>query len=119
MQVAVYGTLKRGYENHETYLPGYEPITTVDVEMPFVMYATKEYPMLVPSPELHRIRVEVYEVSDAKMLELDALEAPYNYDRRIVPIPGVGDEVSLYVHPDPAPERFDRVSSGNWDRDDF
>ena len=72
--------------------------------------------MLVPSAggALHRVWVEIFDVSEAQVRELDALEAPYGYWRESVFVESLGDTVGIYLHPTPAPEGFTRVESGKW-----
>ena len=116
MLVAVYGTLKQGYENYQKYLSDHAPVLVATLREPYVMYATRDYPMLVPSTAIQSIVVEVYDVTADEMAKLDALEAPYGYERRTIRIPGLDGDVGLYVHPDPVPEGFVRIPSGEWDR---
>lgn len=117
-RVAVYGTLKTGYENYERYLAGKAPEASLFVSVPFRMVANAEYPMLVPSPDgrRSRIHVEVFVVDDDELARLDALEAPYGYWRETVYLEELGADVGIYLHPAPAPEGFDPVPSGSWRR---
>jgi gamma-glutamylcyclotransferase (GGCT)/AIG2-like uncharacterized protein YtfP len=116
MLVALYGTLKVGHVNHERYLKGERPTSALFAELPFEMFTNEEYPMLVPaaSGELHRVWVEIFDVSDEQMRELDALETPYGYWRESVFIDALGETVAIYVHPAPPPDGFTRVPSGMW-----
>lgn len=114
--VAVYGTLRVGYENYDRYLRGLTPVRALFVEVPFRMYANDEYPMLVPADDgaRHRIWVEIFDVDDVKLKELDALEAPYGYWREPVFVEELGRDVEIYLHPAPAPEGFTEIASGKW-----
>lgn len=114
--VALYGTLKVGYFNYERHLKGEMPVTARFLELPFEMYAGDEYPMLMPAVnnERHRIWVEIFDVTDDKMRELDALEEPYGYWRELVFVEELGESVAVYLHSAPAPEGFVRVESGKW-----
>lgn len=116
MLVALYGTLKVGYDNYERHLKGETPVKRLAVDLPYEMYANDEYPMLVPSAnaELHRTWVEIFDVDDEKMRELDALETPYGYWRESVFIEEIGRNVEIYLHPAPAPPGFAWVESGHW-----
>lgn len=116
MLVALYGTLKVGYSNYEAHLKGHEPVTARYLELPFEMYASEEYPMLIPAAngKRHRIWVEIFDVDDAKLRELDDLEAPYGYWRETVFAEALGEDVAIYLHPAPAPKGFSRVPSGKW-----
>ena len=116
MLVAVYGTLKRGYGNHRRMLNGYIPLQSLFIEIPFHMYATDAYPMILPSLENHPIYVEVFEVDAVKLAELDRLEAPYNFHRETIFVAELHQEVEIYVFSeiDP-PSHFTLVDSGEWD----
>ena len=116
MLVAVYGTLKVGYDNYDRYLSGMKPVYSGFVEVPYRMYANDEYPMLVRTADVesHGISIEVFDVDEAKMKELDALEAPYGYSRETIRIPELEQEAVIYVHAPPAPMGFARVESGDW-----
>jgi gamma-glutamylcyclotransferase (GGCT)/AIG2-like uncharacterized protein YtfP len=113
VRVAVYGTLKKGEANYRRLLPGEAPIYRGFVDLPYRMYENGEYPMLVPAGESRRILVEVFDVSEEKLLELDRLEEPYRYFRETIAIEGVGD-VEIYVHDAPPPAGFAPVESGEW-----
>ena len=114
MLVAVYGTLKKGERNYAHLLEGKEPLYRSFVELPFAMYANGEYPMLVPSETRCRILVEVFEVDEVELGELDALEEPYGYWRERVHLREMGKDVEIYLHPAPAPEGFNFITSGEW-----
>lgn len=116
MLVAIYGTLKVGYDNYQRHLKGERPVEALFVELPYEMYAGDDYPMLVPAAagERHRIWVEIFDVDETKMRELDDLEAPYGYWRDTVFVAELGKNVAIYLHPAPAPPGFTRVPSGKW-----
>ena len=114
MLVAVYGTLKTGEENYARLLPGRDPAFRGFVEIPYEMFENDSYPMLVPSPSRRRIFVEVFDVDEAKMKELDALEEPYEYWRETVHLDEWEQDVEIYVHAAPPPEGFRVVPSGTW-----
>jgi gamma-glutamylcyclotransferase (GGCT)/AIG2-like uncharacterized protein YtfP len=104
--VAVYGTLKIGEANHGRLLPGREPAYRGFVEIPYLMYENGSYPMLVPAEKKHAIFVEIYDVDEATLLALDALEEPYDYWRETIHVDGLSEDVEIYVHPDAPPAGF-------------
>ena len=114
IHVAVYGTLKRGFENYERLLPGERPVLVTLAQLPYRLYAGAEYPMLVPDDTLGPVALEIYQVGEDKLRELDALEAPYGYRRESVYLESLGEDVEIYVHPAPAPEGFELVPDGEW-----
>jgi gamma-glutamylcyclotransferase (GGCT)/AIG2-like uncharacterized protein YtfP len=113
-RVAVYGTLKSGEANYDRFLPGISPIFRGFVEIPYRMYASESYPMLVPSREKHRIFVEIFEVDGETLQRLDAFEEPYHYRRETTHVSEAGMEVALYVHDLPPPDGFKLVGGGAW-----
>ncbi len=115
-KVAVYGTLKRGLSNYQLHLEGYEPTADLVASLPFRMFANEAYPMLVPDEagETRPIRIEVFDVDEAKLEELDALEAPYGYWRESVLVPELDERVEIYLHPAPPPTSFRAVEDGDW-----
>ena len=117
MLVAVYGTLKQWHTNNPGHLDGFEPQDARFVDIPFRMYEGAEYPMIVPSADIHPIFVEVFEVDEDTLENLDHLEAPYNYHRQSVYLAELDREVAIYVYdePEPPPE-FNLVESGKWPR---
>lgn len=114
MLVAVYGTLKEGYCNHQTYLPARKPAWRGFLQVPFAMFSNGEYPMLAPSDETHPILVEVFDVEDEILRELDSLEEPFGYSRVSVVVPELKQAVEIYVHPEPPPPEFRPLLSGDW-----
>ena len=116
MLVALYGTLKVGHFNYELHLKGETPIRALFVELPYVMYANDEYPMLIPTEngERHRLWFEVFEVDDDKLRELDALEGRYDYWRETVFVEELEQSIGIYLHATPPPTGFVRVESGKW-----
>lgn len=114
MLVAVYGTLKKGEANHERFLSGREPVYRGDVHAPYLMYDNGSYPMLVPAEENRAIFVEIYDVDEATLRALDALEEPYDYRRETIRIGELGRDVGIYVHREPPPPGFRLAGSSEW-----
>ena len=112
--VAVYGTLKQGEANYERFLSGHEPVYRGAVPAPYLMYDNGSYPMLVPADETHAIFVEIYDVDEATLGSLDALEEPYDYRRETLHVGELGRDVAIYVHADPPPPGFTPADSGEW-----
>lgn len=84
MYIAVYGTLKRGFRNHELLDPrGFRFVgffTSVDK---MHMTSAGGFPIVYKWPETHHVMAEVYEVLDEACLSrLDELEGhPFWYRR--------------------------------------
>ncbi len=114
MLVAVYGTLKTGEDNYARFLPGRTSLFRGFVEIPYRLYENGSYPMLVASPSKSRVFVEVFDVDEAKIKELDALEEPYQYWRETVHLREWGRDAEIYVHAAPPPDGFSLVPSGEW-----
>jgi gamma-glutamylcyclotransferase (GGCT)/AIG2-like uncharacterized protein YtfP len=113
--VAVYGTLRQGYENHRKFLNHQRPAFRKYVQVPFRMYASDAYPMLIASQQSSAIFIEGFEVDSITLERLDRLEAPYNFSRTTVFLPEVNRDAEIYVYNGAAPPPgFAPVASGKW-----
>jgi gamma-glutamylcyclotransferase (GGCT)/AIG2-like uncharacterized protein YtfP len=135
IDVAVYGTLRRGQRNHRL-LKGAESLGTGAVagalyDVPRTPYRAYAYPALVEAPVGHalveapvgRVVVEVYRLPDGEMLAtLDALElyhpadeASSQYVRRSVPVlDGPVRQAHAYLYRGAPEELGELISSGDW-----
>ncbi len=79
--VFVYGTLRRGFSNHHC-MRGARLLGGARTRERYAMYV-EDCPYLVQEEARYHVMGEVYEVSDAVLLTLDALEEhPRVYERR-------------------------------------
>ncbi|NPA96485.1 MAG: gamma-glutamylcyclotransferase [Crenarchaeota archaeon] len=87
--LAVYGTLRRGFRNHEL-LKGCELVWEGYANLPYELVVDSVcIPYLVPVEELRKIYVEVYRVDEDALSRLDEFEdVPETYVR-----------VELYIDP--------------------
>ncbi len=114
--VAVYGTLRQGFENYEAFLAGFEPVHRGFIHVPFRMYATDAYPMLVHGDRDRPIYVEIFSVDPSTLARLDGLEDPYGYGRTAVRVAEVSGSVDVYVYRGSGPpEGFRFLDSGRWE----
>ncbi len=115
MLVAVYGTLKQGYNNNLHHLDGLRPLHSLFVDIPYRMYEGEAYPMIVSNPDNHPIYVEVFDVDADKLEELDRLEALYNYHRESIFLSELDREAAIYVFNESnPPPGFAFIESGKW-----
>ena len=112
--IGVYGTLKRGHANHETFLGGAPLVRAGAVRIPYRLYGNEEYPMLVPASEWNPVMVETYRVGAETVAKLDAFEGQFGYRRLDVLPEGETEPVALYVHPGPPPPDFVLAPGGEW-----
>ncbi len=81
MLVAVYGTLRRGMENHHM-LRRASLLWEGFVRIPYKLVVCGDTPYLVKSNDVNRIYIEVYEVDEELLRELDDFEnVPLEYRR--------------------------------------
>jgi gamma-glutamylaminecyclotransferase len=91
-EVFVFGTLKRGFPNHEPLLRGIECLGEwITLERYPLLVAGRWFsPVMLPEPGIgERVTGELYVVDDAKLAELDRLESthlPDGYRRRTIDI---------------------------------
>jgi len=97
--VAVYGTLKKGYNNYWSYLNNAKFLGHGET--------LNKYPLLINGlPYLidevdkgHNVEVDVFSVSDSKLRDLDRLEGHPNwYQRRQIPVKVKGSIVYCWVY---------------------
>lgn len=93
IKLFVYGTLKKGHDNHH-YLNGCDLIQeAVTTEPIYDLYSVKfgHYPCMVNNGSYH-IFGEVYNVDQNTLKNIDILEGhPTFYTRKMIDIMGIGD----------------------------
>ena len=110
---AVYGSLRKGWWNHDWALSDAEFVTTTTVPG-YKLKSNGCFPAAIESPGEGSI-VEVYDVSsvDTRIIEsMDGMEFNCGYVRRLVNTTE-GYPVWLYVMPDDRASRFDEDVEGN------
>jgi len=95
-RVAVYGTLKRGYGANSMLADA--TCLGRGTTVPSYQMTDVGFPMIEPDDDGHRIRVEVYDEPNWKVL--DRYEGvPSLYQRRIVPVElDSGETVEAYIY---------------------
>ena len=113
--VAVYGSLKEGFSNHDV-LEG-APFLCRGVVDGYRMHSLYSYPMVVRGDS--KVHVEVYEVDEDGLEALDRLEGyPYYYDRCEVEVNTKHCPVfaQMYFGLDDQVDGRPVVESGYWSR---
>ncbi|NPA62821.1 MAG: gamma-glutamylcyclotransferase [Methanococci archaeon] len=102
--VFVYGSLRKGFWNHEPYLKNSKFIGKGRTKEKYAMYADI-IPYVVENEKISHIVGEVYEVDEETLKRIDRLEGhPDYYERKKVKIileSGEEIEAWLYFYPEP------------------
>ena len=102
--VFVYGSLRKGFWNHEAYLKNSKFIGKGKTKEKYAMYADI-IPYVVENEKISHIVGEVYEIDKETLKRIDCLEGhPNHYIRKKVPIileTGEELEAWLYFYPEP------------------
>ena len=110
-RIAVYGSLRKGLSNHSVLGPS-KLVATEWLNGNYQMLDLGAFPGVVSCSDeklKHPIKVEVYEVTCARLARLDSLEGhPTFYERQDVP----GKDYQMYVLQ--STERYKPVPSGDW-----
>lgn len=117
IQIAVYGTLKKGHGNHEYLLKDAEYVGSCKTKPNFTMYSLGGYPAVVPEGDTP-ITVEVYKVDKTTEEAVNQLEgfsgskeSPANwYDRMSVETDFGSAEMYIFHQP----PNHNVVKDGNW-----
>lgn len=116
--VGVYGTLRKGC-GAEARLGNAKLVDTIEVLIPYAMYSTGPYPVLVSSNSINKIVFEVYNVKHSETLrELDIYEGyPDLYGKETIET-DLG-EVIIYTGGNSLKEYvkngyFKQITSGDW-----
>lgn len=113
--LAVYGTLKQGNDNYETYLAPKKPKFKGYFDVKFRMFSNGKYPMLIPSDTSHKIYLEVYYIDQDQFDRINHLEEPFGYHVRSIETEGVDKPMMIYaVDQKNPPDGFETVDSGNF-----
>jgi gamma-glutamylaminecyclotransferase len=114
----VYGTLRRGFANHEAYLADAVFMGDAVTEEGFALFV-EDFPYLVKRPKVSRIVGELYRVDGPTLKDIDCLEGhPDNYRReqiQVVTDLGVHHWAWTYFYPEP---RGRLLMSGDYDGSD-
>jgi len=112
-QIAVYGTLRRGFDNYGYLLYDQEFLGQEVLELPFKMISLGGYPGLIATKDNHPITVEVFNIDDEAARSVDHLEGfPGFYTRKIVDT-GFGPSWIYYLE-DKQYQNLVEITSGDW-----
>jgi gamma-glutamylaminecyclotransferase len=96
-RVFVYGTLKRGYNNH--YLLGRSRYMGKSATRSNYLMVSGGFPVILPLNPGQSVAGELYHVDDATLARLDQLEGvPYMYTREVIDALERGKPVKAYVY---------------------
>jgi len=100
MYIFVYGTLKKGFHNHDL-LENAEFVCEATTKEKYPMVNTEEhFPYLIDDKGIgHLIQGEVYRIDETILAMLDILEGyPEHYDRQQIQVISLGIELTATVY---------------------
>jgi len=100
MYLFVYGTLKKGFHNHDL-LENAEFVCKATTKEKYPMVNTEEYfPYLIDDKGVgHHTQGEVYKIDETILAMLDILEGyPEHYDRQQIQVVSLGIELTATVY---------------------
>jgi gamma-glutamylaminecyclotransferase len=113
--IAVYGTLREGFNNNKYYLNGCKKVKTSKTDELFTMYSNGGFPIISPNgPKPTNIVVDLYEIDNEDTIKnIDALEGyPGWYDKMDVTVEG--EKVPIYFMDNV--NNLPIVESGDWSK---
>jgi gamma-glutamylaminecyclotransferase len=113
-KVFVYGTLKRGQDNHKNYLARSAFVGEADTASRYRMISTN-FPVILEDGDGKPVRGEIYDVDDRTLAALDRLEGNgHMYLRRLIDASLIrGGPVQCWIY-EGMPERWGRVIWPDW-----
>jgi gamma-glutamylaminecyclotransferase len=101
----VYGTLRRGYENHEAYLQDAQFLGRAVTQNKFALFLD-DFPYLNKTPAVSSIAGEIYRVDERTLARIDCLEGhPDEYRRELITVvteQGMEYAAWTYFYPEPS-----------------
>jgi gamma-glutamylcyclotransferase (GGCT)/AIG2-like uncharacterized protein YtfP len=111
MVIAVYGTLRRGLENHHFLNKGSVRFLGLDRISGYDLYAG-QYPYLVPGSGV--ATVELYEIDTLTLHALDELEGHPDLYTRVSIKTDAGINADIYLYPKDKVLPGTKKTNGNW-----
>jgi gamma-glutamylaminecyclotransferase len=110
----VYGTLRRGFENHEAYLQDAQFLGRAVTQNKFALFLG-DFPYLNKTPAVSSIVGEIYRVDEHTLAHIDCLEGhPEEYRRELITVvteQGIEYSAWTYFYPGP---RGELIKSGDY-----
>ena len=110
----VYGTLRRGFENHEAYLQDAQFLGRAVTQNKYALFLG-DFPYLNKIPAVSSIVGEIYRVDEQTLAHIDCLEGhPEEYRRELITVvTEQGTEYSAWTYFYPEP-RGGLIKSGDY-----
>jgi gamma-glutamylaminecyclotransferase len=110
----VYGTLRRGFENHAAYLQDAQFLGRAVTQNKFALFLG-DFPYLNRTPAVSCIVGEIYRVDERTLAHIDCLEGhPEEYRRELITVvteQGIEYSAWTYFYPEP---RGKLIQSGDY-----
>jgi len=110
--VFVYGSLKKGYHNHNYHLDNSIHLGTAETLPQYTLFSLGSYPGVIKDG-IHSIKGEMYEVNEDQLENLDMLEGHPGYYKREVIETSEG-KAWIYLLPEDQYPDVVPIEDGNW-----
>lgn len=116
INVFVYGSLRKGFHNHDRFMVGAKYLKDAETEPIYTMISLGGFPGVFEGGDTS-VKGEVYEIGLSVLQQLDQLEGhPHFYRRTKIKLKD-GTEARIYLYQPPVRDseiRQFKIASGDW-----
>jgi gamma-glutamylcyclotransferase (GGCT)/AIG2-like uncharacterized protein YtfP len=112
IKVAVYGSLKKGYGNHDWHLKDAEYLGQAETLPQYSLFSLGSYPGVIKGGSTC-VQLELYNVNEEELNNLDRLEGHPSYYQR-EEIETSEGTAWIYLLPEKEYKDYEVIADGNW-----